>query len=142
MRSLVLIGQVLLVPRDQVIDPMDERSGDVQGVAFRCGTGHDTLSHKDSGNAKHFIREGKLRDSGEHLEGGQTRGLGKLRAAQLADDFVADIQFKVAGVVLPPLRADRASAPRDLAGGGRAAFAEKAGFEIDAGHCPIISGAI
>lgn len=68
MGSLVSIGQVLLVPRQQVIHPMDQRGCYVQRVAFRRRARHDAFPHQDRGDPKHLIIEGKLLNSRKHRE--------------------------------------------------------------------------
>lgn len=89
--ALVLIGQMLLIPCNQMIHLVNQGSRHMQCISFRCRSGHDSLSDENGRHTKHFVRQRQLRQTLKHLKRLRANLLGKSRTAQLADDFAANV---------------------------------------------------
>ncbi len=130
---------MFLVPRQQKIQMMNDPHSQMQCITFSRRSRHDLFGNENLGERGNRGRRWQQRESSQHRNCRIAHLVGEISTAQLSNNFAGDVQFEPRGICHPPTQTGCPATSRNLASADSTAFTEKACFEINTGHLPIVT---
>jgi hypothetical protein len=137
--SLIRICQVLLIPGEQVINPVDRRDRHVNRVALNGRCRHHPLINESLGQCMNFGIDFKGPKASQHREGRIANHVRKIRRGKLADNFIRNENLEFPCLRFPPTLTGQASSDIDWALANRDTLAEEACFGVNGRHGEILT---